>query len=85
MGSEKTVKKVWVTKYALTRGLYPLELEVDEEGYASGGYIGWNIFLGKSDWKESLEEAMADAEKRRTKKIACLKKQLAKLEAKSFD
>ena len=76
------MKTIWVTLYALSRGI--------RKGRAvmRGSY--WKIdgdyalyALGK-DAFDSEADAIADAERRRVKKIAALKKQLAKLESLTF-
>lgn len=72
---------VYCTKYTLTTGIFCLTGRIDKDGTfieASGGKIGF--FLGKSDYRLNREDAIADFEKRKTKKIASLRKQIAKLE-----
>jgi len=75
--------KVWVTKYALSGGVEELEGSPTTEGYFSvNSRYG---LLGRSDWYVRKDQAIADAEARRVKKIASLRKQIAKLEALRFD
>ena len=79
--------KVWTTKYALTAGVEVVNVgEEDRDGYVytefdSGGCIQYR--LGKDAFK-TKREALENAEQRRTKKIASLKKQIKKLEEKEF-
>ncbi len=74
--------KVFNTKYALTRGII--------EGRAKATSVPGMIlnenggYLHEGEWFLTREEAEANAEHRRAKKIASLKKQIAKLEALSF-
>lgn len=77
--------KVFVTKYALTKGIYQEEVR---EGQPSGGWrylytldtrYPQQFVLGR-DAFEDLETAKAQVGHMRTKKIASLKKQLAKVE-----
>lgn len=73
---------MWCSKYALTEGVFEFDpIEVDED-YA------WKdrftlLKLGRDAW-ESKEDAIADAEKRRIRKIASVRKQLSKLEKMNF-
>jgi hypothetical protein len=77
--------KLWVTKYALTRGLFQAEFE---EYVASNGRKYWsgapgyrNLFFraGGSEAIESLDEAKKIASEMARKKIASLERQIAKL------
>jgi hypothetical protein len=85
----------WITKYALTMGIKPLEnAEADSDGYLSNiktrGHFGsreWedqHHFYGKNDWHINKTAAIAKAEEMRIAKIASLKKQIAKLEKMKF-
>jgi hypothetical protein len=72
---------VYCTKYALTTGIFCLTGRITQDGYfseASVGRIGY--FLGRSDYRLNREDAIAEFEKRKTAKIASLRKQIAKLE-----
>lgn len=79
--------KVWITKYALTEGIYEAEAEdcfdvsptmikVKDE------YI--NYFHG-NDWHRTREGAISRANEMKTKRIASLKKQIAKVETLEFN
>lgn len=82
------IKTIYITKYALTRGIIKSKndfgvIENDEQfgkscygrlsGYMSQGFYG-------NDFQMTEELALADAERRRVRKIESLKKQIAKLE-----
>ncbi len=80
--------KYWITKYALSGdGIIQRDGERRESGYIS-------IKLTERHWHQSFKlgsdvfetegEAKIDADKKRLKKIASLKKQIAKLEAMKF-
>ncbi len=80
--------KVWITKYALTDGIF--EAEVTESSAAPGcvyetgrGYAQY--FHGEGlQWHRTRESAVARAELMRTRKIASLKKQMNRLVGKVF-
>lgn len=83
-------KTVWVTKYALTRGVVErpvhssvahgaaMNVTMDERGW------GKRDFLAVDEWHPTREAALARAEEMRAAKIASLKRQIAKLEALEF-
>jgi len=78
---------VYVTKYALTKGIEKAEARqrrddqncVSIEGYSEW----WFITIGK-DCFLTLEEAQADAEKQRKRKLSSLKKQIERINALKF-
>ncbi len=84
--------KVWVTKYAMSgKGVIPFNdvkmvsssaktVVTTNNGDTEMGV--WHIH--GDDWHTTPEAAIARAEEMRTKKIASLKKQIAKLEAMTF-
>lgn len=81
-------KKVYITKYALTGGIIEKEARVYDYGnghlraFVNGDYSSYGI--GSEAFFEK-EEALKNAEKRRTKKIDSLKKQIKKLENLKFE
>lgn len=81
--------KVYITAYALSRGIIVAEdneknrLEVKGERlYISGQSYGSSF--SKKEWYDNLEDAVKDAETRRDKKLLSLKKQMKKLEEVNF-
>ena len=79
--------KIYVTKFALTRGIFSIEGQICDdrdvmEDVSSPARA--TIYL-KPDWHETREEAVAQAEVMRKRKIASVKKQLDKLEAMTFE
>lgn len=75
--------KVFITRYALTKGIIEQEAECSGKciSYSTSGYTS---YVYKPDWHETETEARAHADQMRLKKIASLKKQIAKLEKLSF-
>lgn len=81
--------KYYITTYALTQGIRHVDVDLDhwDQSFVHeriGGYCRATYKIG-TDAFTSRDEAIANAEARRLKKIASLKKQIAKLEAMTFD
>lgn len=77
--------KVWITKYALTVGIFEEEVEYTASAGMVSAYGGAHeIYYHKPDWHESYLKAKDRAEEMREKKIASLKKQIRKLGALRF-
>lgn len=77
---------VWISKYALTKGIFQLEVKsTSEDGNAVYGK-GWeDAYHGKGkEWHETKEQAVIRAEEMRKKKIASLQKQISRLEKLKF-
>jgi len=77
-------KKVWISKYALTRGLYMEEVEsthVESMVSIPNGIMCFH----KPGWHETKEEAIAQAEKMRQAKLKSLQKQIDKLTKTKFE
>jgi len=81
--------KVWISKYALTQGIFEFEGETGKEDrdfinhrdkHLTSSYYGEN-----KEWHFKKEDAIKKAEVMRLKKIDSLKKQLFKLENMKFD
>jgi len=82
----------WITKYALTQGIFSVEAEVCSEisekmikELKSGFSADVSGTYHKPDWHETKKDAVIQAEKMRTAKIASLKKSIAKIEKLSFE
>lgn len=79
--------KVWITKYALTQGVYEVE---GEASFRDGMFCvprsekSFAAYYHKPDWHETKEEAIAQAEKMREAKVKSLERQLAKIQAMQF-
>lgn len=75
--------KVWITRYALTQGLFQIDAEIVDGIYASGRTLtGDRIFT--RDWAKTPEDALAKAHEMRRLRIASLKRSITKLAAKCF-
>lgn len=82
------MKNLFSTKYALTAGIQTFEakgehFKKDDYVYQNDGYR--NQFVFGRNCFESIDEAIADAEAQRKKKIQSLLKQIEKLEALKFE
>ena len=79
---KRTMTKVWIIKYALSRGLYEADLEINENGYGypAGTYYGFS----PRDYRMTRDEAVAAACLMQRKKIKSLENQLAAMKAKTF-
>lgn len=78
---------VWITKYALTKGIFEMDVESQSEDGKSVYGKAWNqCYRGQGvEWCKTKAAAIAKAEKMRRKKIASLKKQIEKLESMKFE
>lgn len=75
---------VYITKYALTRGVYAIDCRITNRDMAvaeTGRYTDFNIYFHKGDWFHTREEALAKAQEMRDKKILSLNKQIIKLQS----
>ncbi len=77
--------RIWVTKYALSSGLFEIEAEPD------GHYVSWRdpTFLQSAwgenkQWCRTRDAAERRADEMRKAKIVSLHKQIAKLEKMTF-
>jgi hypothetical protein len=82
------MRKYWVTKYALSRGIYtidgkPTTTDPNRIMRVSNKLYSW-FSLGK-DCFETAEEAIAAAEKMRSKKIKSLNDQAKKIASIDFE
>lgn len=79
--------KIWVVKYALTRGIFSTEADIDDAGFAiyreKSGYKNYLHGEGR-EWCRSEAEALKVAEMKRAKKLASLSVQIGKIEMLKF-
>jgi hypothetical protein len=82
---------VWITKYAMTKGIEKKEAILSLELWPSGSTVEvkytYNTAYFHSegkDWHRTEASALSRAEEMRLAKIASLKKQIAKLEKMKF-
>lgn len=77
--------KVWISKYALTKGIYQVEGKTCEDSGSPGMFVGREYFHGEGkQWHRTEREAVHRAEDMRAAKLVNLKKQIAKLERMEF-
>lgn len=79
-------KKIFVFKYALTKGIIEVDAEIKQGIYGEFAKVkdrGNLIYLDK-DYAHTKEEALKKAEDMRIRKIESLKKQIVKLEKMKF-
>lgn len=76
--------KAYMTKYALTEGIMEIEGGIVDTKYFSTSKNGLGHFCGPNDWQPTLQAAEKQAEAKRIRKIAALRKQLKRLEEMSF-
>lgn len=78
--------KVWVSKYALTTGIFCLEVDhKSEDGTIVYGKAWKDSYHGEGrEWHLTEENAKRRAEEMRQKKILSLKEQLKKMEGLRF-
>lgn len=79
--------RVWISKYALSVGLFEVDGEVTREGGIS--YTppegGLRQYYYGSDWHDTKEAAVARAEEMRIRKLKSLDAQIKKVSALKFD
>jgi len=76
--------KAYITKYALTRGIYSEEGHISNKGYFYTTDRLVRIF-NENDYHGTMEDAIYNAMNKRNKKILSLKKQITKLKKLTFD
>lgn len=77
--------KVYITKYALTKGIYEAEAEESNNFPGMITTKDYSYFHGEGkDWTRTKETAIVRAEEMRLKRIESLKKQIEKLEKLKF-
>ncbi|WP_431785830.1 hypothetical protein [Paenibacillus lactis] len=78
--------KVWISKYALTTGIYEIEArETHSPNMVVDAKDSLAMYHGEGkEWHKSKEEAIKRAEIMRKKKIESLEKQLQKLKEMKF-
>jgi hypothetical protein len=76
--------KVYILKFALTKGIYSTNAEHCGPGFDNMIKVGPYSYYHKGQWTQSLEEAEAIYNKMKANKIASLEKSLAKLHKSTF-
>lgn len=84
-----SVETVFVTRYALTQGIFEVSAEIHEDSqskmvsYRAEG-SRFTQYAHGTDWHKDYESALKKSELMRTKKIASLLKQISKLQSIDF-
>lgn len=78
--------KIWITKYALTTGIYEIEAkETHSPSMVSDANHPLSMYHGEGkEWHKSKEDAIQMAEMMKNKKIESLEKQLKKVKKLKF-
>jgi hypothetical protein len=80
--------RAWITKYALTTGIYEIEGEICGDNAKMladrSSQNCYRQYFHKPHWHETEDAAKIQAEDMRKKKIASLKKSIAKFEKLTF-
>ena len=76
---------IWITKYALTQGIWQVEAKDVEEGMCMCLIDGYATYFHGKDWHMTKEAAIERATEMWTAKIQSRRTQLAKLEAEAMD
>lgn len=85
---KREVITAWITKYAMTKGIFSVQAEVCkdvcDEMIAYKESSDWWIYAHRNEWHRTRGEAIARAEEMRKKKISALQKSIKKLESITF-
>lgn len=79
--------KVWITKYALTKGIIEMEVELCENPQmVKEAKTEWGNYFHTNgvEWHSNKETAIVKAEEMRMNKLKSLQKQIDKLNKLSF-
>ena len=81
------MSKVWISKYALTQGIYEMEIDhMSEDGRAVYGKAWTEAYHGEGrEWHRTKEDAVKRAEEMRIRKIKSLEKQIEKIKSLKFE
>jgi hypothetical protein len=71
--------KVYITKYALTKGIFELDAVQTDNPRMIASRGQWTNYYHKPDWHSSKSDAINRAEDMREAKIKSLEKQLKKI------
>jgi hypothetical protein len=80
------IKKVWITKYALTSGVIVAVnvshcLSISPDGKMIAETSGWRLCYHRPDWHRTEADAIEQVELMMRSKISSLTKSLAKIKA----
>lgn len=78
------MQKIFVTKYALSSGIFECEAEIEGGMATYRGEDTYKEYFHGKNWHSSLEAAVERAEEMRIKKLKSLDKQMKKISAIDF-
>lgn len=82
---EQKTFKAWITKYALTKGIIVVNAIEINNGCPGMIYCkAGDYYVYNPHWHRTYTDSIIKAENMRIKKIASLKKKIAKLESMTF-
>lgn len=79
--------KVWISKYALTQGIYEAEVTTSETGWVYqpiSKEFPYGASIPLKNWHANRYDAVQQAQRMRDDKIKSLEQQIAKLRALEF-
>jgi hypothetical protein len=84
MSVKANSRKLWITKYALTKGIFEDECELSENGHMASSLTRPMQHYHGTEFHGTKAKAIEKALDMRASKIVSLRKQIAKLEALEF-
>lgn len=82
---DKAVTEIWVTRWALTQGIFQASARISADGKMADYGKGYSrVFLHGEDFQLTEEAAIQRAYIMRAKKLLSLQKQIDKLQKLSF-
>lgn len=77
--------KVWITKYALTRGIFEMEVKSTSRDGSTVYGNAWDEAYGSRDWYKRKTDAVKRAKEMRKREITRLENKIKKLKEKRFE
>lgn len=77
--------KVWITKYALTRGIFEMEVKSTSRDGSTVYGNAWYEAYGSRHWYKRKTDAVKRAKEMRKREITRLENKIKKLKEKRFE
>jgi hypothetical protein len=77
--------KVWITKYALSQGIYEVDAEDCGDGMVADKSARYPQYFHRNGWRPTHHEAVVQANQMRVAKLASIAKQIVKLKTMTFE
>ncbi len=87
MNNEEKIVTVYVTKYALTKGIWPIEARISDGGNLACEVTdtnGYGLLLHAGEFAHTEKEALKQAQDKRVAKLLSLDRQMSKLRRLTF-